>query len=204
MIGIVEYGAGNTGNVRRALKHLGYASTLCQSPENAEECDILILPGVGAFPPAMARLNGQGWTPFLREWAFFRRPLLGICLGMQLLCEASLENTETKGLGLIDGTVELLEGTRRLPHMGWNRINWLQEDHPLTRTCSEGTHLYFVHSYALRKSVDALAITEIDGHSFVSAVHRDGIVGLQFHPERSGLRGLSLLGGIMELMGAMK
>lgn len=198
MIGIIDYGAGNTGNVRRALDHLRRENRLCPTPDSASGCDLLILPGVGAFPPAMDRLTSSGWSPFLIEWASQGKPLLGICLGMQLLCESSLEDRPTRGLGLINGTVSLLEGTKRLPHMGWNSLAWMNAPERIQEACPDGTFLYFVHSYALMDSAHTAAVTEVDQVRFISVVRHGRVMGCQFHPERSGSRGLKLLSAILE------
>lgn len=198
MIGIIDYGAGNTGNVRRALNRLGRENTICETTTAAEQCDLLILPGVGAFPPAMEKLNTSGWNSFLQEWVAAGNPILGICLGMQLLCETSLEDSPTPGLGFIKGTVRLLEGTMRLPHMGWNQVMWQDVPGTLRDICPDGSNLYFVHSYALMDSPDAAAITTVDDVSFVSVVRRGKVLGCQFHPERSGPLGLKLLEGILD------
>lgn len=198
MIGIIDYGAGNTGNVRRALNRLGRSSVLCGTPAEAEKCDLLILPGVGAFPPAMDKLNASGWNSFLQQWVNGGKPLLGICLGMQLLCETSLEDRPTAGLGFIEGTVSLLEGTVRLPHMGWNQVMWKGIPEEISTACPDGSDLYFVHSYALMTSLDAAATTTVDNISFVSIVRRGKVLGCQFHPERSGPLGLKLLGEILD------
>lgn len=198
MIGIIDYGAGNTGNVRRALKRLGRECSLCRTPADARECILLILPGVGAFPPAMDRLRASGWVSFLQEWVAAGKSLLGICLGMQLLCETSLEDGSTPGLGFIRGSVRLLQDTLRLPHMGWNQIRWQEAPKNLKQACPDGSNVYFVHSYALTESPDAAASTTVDGVSFVSLVHRGNVLGCQFHPERSGPVGLKLLEGILD------
>lgn len=192
MIAVIDYGAGNVANVQTALDHLGRRNCLLSAPGDGE-ADLYLLPGVGAFPPAMARLKERGWADFLRLRALSGTPLLGICLGMQLLCRESLEDGKTEGLGLIDGTITPLEGTARLPHMGWNGLRW--RDEPLFPFRGD---LYFVHSYGLLQSDDALAYTDVDGLSFVSLVRRGAVAGCQFHPERSGLEGVAFLGRLLD------
>lgn len=193
MIIVIDYGAGNVGNVLGALKALGLEARVQSQPETMKRAALYLLPGVGAFSPAMKRLIKDGWEPFLRDWTLSGGALLGICLGMQLLCERSLEDGSTEGLGLLDGTVSLLQGTRRLPHVGWNSL----------RPCTASTlpldgDFYFVHSYGLAESADAVALTDVDGASFVSLALRRNVGGCQFHPERSGLKGVAFLGRLID------
>lgn len=198
MIGIVDYQVGNVGNVMRALRALGYKAEVIPFPDKVnDEVKGLILPGVGAFAPAMQNLKERGWADFLRSWDKENRPLLGICLGMQLLCEESRENGLHGGLGIIQGSVISLE-TRKLPHMGWNTISW-KEDIPLSdRFDSDGKYFYFVHSFALAGSEHAAATTKIEDREFVSIVRKKNVTGFQFHPERSGNQGLQLLGSTLK------
>lgn len=198
MIGIVDYQVGNVGNVMRALRTLGYNAEVIPFPEEVnDEVSGLILPGVGAFSPAMQNLKDRGWADFLRSWDKEDRPLLGICLGMQLLCEESRENGLHKGLGIIQGSVISLE-TRKLPHMGWNTIYWKDQVPLSERFNSEGKYFYFVHSFALAESENAAATTEIEDKTFVSIVRKKNVTGFQFHPERSGNQGLQLLGSTLK------
>lgn len=195
MIGIIDYGAGNLGNVLRALSYLRYEASLLESPSNlAGEVDLLVLPGVGAFPPARKELARRGWIPALREWGNSGKPLLGICLGMQLLYEASLEDGLTEGLGFFPGTVAPLAGLKKSPHMGWNRVSWLREVTGITNLFKGGLDAYFVHGYAAPVNEASLADTAIDGVRFSSVSLRNRIAGFQFHPERSGREGLRLFG----------
>ena len=190
--GIVDYGVGNVGNVLRALKRLGREGILLNNPtEIPKDVDFLLLPGVGAFAPAMRNLVQTGWNHGVRAWSEKGRPLLGICLGMQLLCQSSLEMGENEGLGLLDGTVVPLE-IRPLPHMGWNSLSKVRHEEDILSHFS-GEYFYFVHSYGLMHSSDEASRTEAGGLSFVSAVRRKNVMGLQFHPERSGSSGLQLL-----------
>ncbi|MFP4481355.1 MAG: imidazole glycerol phosphate synthase subunit HisH [Thermovirgaceae bacterium] len=197
MIGVVSYGAGNIGNILRALAFLGHEASLLRTPDDlSEACSLLVLPGVGAFPPAMAALKRTGWDLTLRHWAQWGKPLLGICLGMQLLCEASLEDGLHEGLGLVEGTVAGLEGASRLPHIGWNTISWINLPErfkriPRCRFC------YFVHSYALPPGPDTIGVSKTGSAVFSAAVARGSITGFQFHPERSGREGLFLLAHVI-------
>lgn len=203
MIGVVSYGAGNIGNILRALRFLGHETSLLRTPDDlSETCSLLVLPGVGAFPPAMAALKRTGWHLALRRWAESGRPVLGICLGMQLLCEASLEDGFHEGLGMIAGTVARLEGAPRLPHIGWNTVSWKNlpdrfKDLPQDR------FYYFVHSYALPPGPDTIGISETGTAVFSAAVARGSVAGFQFHPERSGPEGLLLLGAMIEILEAI-
>jgi len=203
MIGVVSYGAGNIGNVLRALAYLGRDAAPLSDPKDLlGSCSLLVLPGVGAFPPAATYLKSSGWGEALREWVKSGRPLLGICLGMQLLCEASLEDGRFEGLGLISGTVERLKGAPKLPHIGWNTVTWGQLPEGLQRL-SLGRFYYFVHSYALPVGPDTIGTTETGNARFSAAVAKDNVVGFQFHPERSGRTGLSLLSVTIDALEAL-
>lgn len=193
MITIVDYGAGNVGNVARALKHLGVDWQIASSPAGIlPSVKLLLLPGVGAFAPAAKKLEESGWKDAIIEWIENGRPLLGICLGMQLLCECSLEDGLTPGLGIIEGKVSKLE-VHPLPHMGWNDIRWLRPIPPLHEIAPDGSAFYFVHSFALPVGKDTAAETFVQNVAFSSIVVRENIIGFQFHPERSGPTGLRLL-----------
>jgi glutamine amidotransferase len=200
MIVIVDYGAGNVGNVARALRYLGLdwqiASTPANMPHNAE---LILRPGVGAFASAVKKLEESGWKDAIAEWAKGGRPLLGICLGMQLLCECSFEDGPALGLGLIKGKVSKLD-VRPLPHMGWNDIRWLRPISPLQEVAPDGSAFYFVHSFALPVGEDAAAETSVQNVTFSSIAARGNIIGFQFHPERSGPLGLRLLQTTIQLL----
>lgn len=192
--GVINYGAGNIGNVLRALSHIGIQHSVLGSPSDIGEDlpDVLILPGVGAFRPAMQRLDGAGWTSFIKKWAEEDRPLVGICLGMQLMCRASSEDGHTDGLGIFDADVVRLEGIKKIPHIGWNSVEWSG-----SLKGSISADLYFVHSYAVSASPDAVGITEVDGVRFCSALAKGRSIGFQFHPERSGPAGVAFFGDII-------
>ncbi len=203
MIGLIDYGAGNIGNVGRALKHLGRESVTLYTPD--DPCpgilEALLLPGVGSFPSAMASIDSRGWSSFISEWVRMDRPLVGICLGMQILCEGSTEGGWTEGLGVFQGVVEILSGTRKLPHVGWNTLEWVV---PPSGDKVPGTGLdffYFVHSYGLAPGRDSVATTTVDETCFTSVVKRDRTIGFQFHPERSGFQGLGLLSRTLKELG---
>jgi len=193
MIAIVDYQVGNTGNVRRAFSSLGEEARLLSSPEELSGAfSMTVLPGVGAFGPASAKLRASGWADRLAAWAAEGRALLGICLGMQLLCERGLEDGEHPGLGLIPGEIRLLEA-EKIPHMGWNTVEWTGKPPGFAPAVSSGDFFYFVHSYALFDSSFAAGHTSLGGTTFTSAVVRGRVAGFQFHPERSGRKGLALL-----------
>ncbi|MDO9509368.1 MAG: imidazole glycerol phosphate synthase subunit HisH [Thermovirgaceae bacterium] len=195
MIGIIDYGSGNVGNIRRALDFLKRESAVLECPpsERSSMPDALILPGVGAFGPAMSKIESSGWREALDLWIHEGRPIIGICLGMQLLCEASEEDSTIKGLGIFEGNALKLEGTKKLPHIGWNTVTWPGS--------SKSAYYYFVHSFALPICRDTLAVTSVDSCVFTSIALKDRVLGFQFHPERSGSTGLDLLGESMRKLG---
>ncbi len=199
MIGIIDYGMGNLYSVRKALERLNLDYIVSGKIEELCEVDGLILPGVGAFPDAMAILNESGLSAFLQDWAFARKPLLGICLGMQLLFEESDELKKTKGVCLLPGRIERFHGVGqdgqryKVPHMGWNKLNFTQNEHPLLTNVEEG-YVYFVHSYVV-KSDDSeilLATSHYDG-TVPAVVGRGYVMGTQFHPEKSSQVGMAIL-----------
>ena len=193
MIKVVNYGAGNMGNVLRALKALKLSAETAKTPPgNPDPKDILILPGVGAFPAAYANLKSSGWINYIERHHGEGGPILGICLGMQLLCEASFEDGYTKGLGLIPGEIVPLD-IRPKPHTGWNELCWLKKEDGFDVSPFEGPDMYFVHGYCLLDSPAAMATTTVQEVTFVSAVKLGNVMGFQFHPERSGRLGLRLL-----------
>ncbi|WP_281745560.1 imidazole glycerol phosphate synthase subunit HisH [Thermanaerovibrio acidaminovorans] len=185
MIGIVDYGAGNLENLRRALTRIGRDARVLRSPGEAEGLQLLFLPGVGSFGSAMGSLRASGWDRALIGWAEAQRGLIGICLGMQMMMEFSFEDGGHRGLGIFRGTVEPYRGGRRI-HMGWDRVEWPQGG-PGADT------FYFVHRYCARSCPSQAAICGSDGEQFVAAVREGSVMGFQFHPERSGPEGLELL-----------
>lgn len=192
MIAILDYGLGNLHSVSKALEALGHAYLVTTEPAEIRKAEGIILPGVGAFGDGMKGLAETGLDRLLKEEAFAGKPILGICLGMQLLFTSSDEHGYHQGLNLLPGHVRKLEVDDVIPHMGWN---WLQFKHPhrLYRGLEEG-HVYFVHSYY----VDAVNEDDVIGttnyHLTIPAiVARGNVVGMQFHPEKSGELGLQLL-----------
>lgn len=193
MIAIVDYGAGNIFSVKNALDYLGLDSKLTDAPEEIRVADEVILPGVGAFPSAMRMLEQKGLIPVLKEQAQ-KKPLLGICLGMQMLLEKSYEFEECEGLGLISGTVERIDAPDLIiPHMGWNKLE-MGIPCPLLDKLGDEPYVYFVHSYAAKCRNEQLAAW-VEYGGGVPAMVYDGkhVFGAQFHPEKSGETGLQIL-----------
>ena len=200
MIGIVDYGMGNLFSVSKALERLGAEYFISSEKEELLKADAMILPGVGAFRDAMARLQVET----VKEFAASGKPLLGICLGMQLLFEESEENGLTKGLGLLPGSVKRFPGkTYKVPHMGWNRLEFVNSS-PLLKNLEED-YVYFVHSYFVEAENSEVLIAKANYHENVSAiVGRDNIFGMQFHPEKSSKLGMALLNNFLQLVDERK
>jgi glutamine amidotransferase len=204
LVAVVDYGAGNLVSIDQALTTVGADVRLARDPEALVGVDAVIVPGVGAAAPAMARLERRGLTDPIRAWLAAGRPFLGICLGLQLLFEASDEDGAIT-LGVLPGRTRRLEDAPTLPHIGWNQVERTRE-HALFEGIDDGADFYFVHSYAgaLGNAVaerDELARTT-HGHPFTSAIARGPLLGVQFHPERSGPDGLRLLRNFVELVRA--
>ncbi|MCY0875911.1 MAG: imidazole glycerol phosphate synthase subunit HisH, partial [Firmicutes bacterium] len=185
MIAIVDYGVGNLYSVQKALLYIGYQSHITADPEQLLAADGIVLPGVGAFGDAMARLTEQRLVPVLHEVAACGKPLLGICLGMQLLFSGSDEHGPHEGLGMIAGRVKRMVGDYKIPHVGWNELAH-RRTHPILEGTSEGDYAYFVHSYYAVPEDDevVLATTDYD-QDLPAAVAQGSVIGLQFHPEKS-------------------
>jgi imidazole glycerol-phosphate synthase subunit HisH len=208
MIALVDYGISNLRSVQKAFEQLGTAVMLVDTPDRLAQADHLILPGVGAFPAGMQGLRERGLIEPIRQAACDGKPLIGICLGMQLLFEASDEMGETAGLGLLPGRVTKIKMHRagsipppalKIPHMGWNQLE-VTRDHPLVRGLVSGSYAYFVHSYAVYSDRrDILLATTDYGGPFAAIVAQGHVCGLQFHPEKSQAVGLALLRNFLEL-----
>ena len=191
MIAVVDYGAGNLFSVGNALDRLGLAYRVTVDPDALDAASGIILPGVGAFPDAMALLRRSGMAGAILRNAG-NKPLLGICLGMQMLFERGYEFKETAGLGLLPGEVRpLAPDGLKVPHVGWNRLD-LRQSHPLLAGLPDDPYVYFVHSYAVRTDRNILATAEYGG-PVAAAVGTGRVMGTQFHPEKSGRVGLRIL-----------
>lgn len=198
-IAIVDYGMGNRRSVEKALAHVGVRAVLSGHRGRLREADGLVLPGVGAFPRAMENLRRLGLDSLLREHVAAGRPVLGICLGMQLAFDGSQELGGAEGLGIIPGEVRALAAAPKLPHIGWSEVRWLRPS-PLTAGLPERGAFYHVHSFAAvpLEDDDVIGVAEY-GAPFASAVMRGSFHGVQFHPEKSSLAGLRLLGNFARL-----
>jgi glutamine amidotransferase len=194
-IAVVDYGMGNRRSVEKALEHVGARAAITRDHAELSRADGLVVPGVGAFPRAMQNLRELGMIELLRDRTAAGTPVLGICLGMQLLFERSEEIEPTPGLGLIEGEVTRLQsGGLRIPHIGWNEVTFLNAS-PLTKGLPEsGCAFYHVHSFTPRprSEADVVGTTEY-GERFATIVARDRVFGVQFHPEKSSGHGLKLL-----------
>ncbi|GAB2691304.1 imidazole glycerol phosphate synthase subunit HisH [Paenibacillus thermoaerophilus] len=201
MIAIIDYGMGNLHSVSQAVKKLGFEAVVTGDAKEIAAADGAILPGVGAFGDAMANLRQSGLDDAVRAFAAGGKPLLGICLGMQLLFDESEEHGWHRGLGLLPGRVVRFRGDYKVPHMGWNELELRQPEHPLFRGVSGG-HVYFVHSYHALPEVPSDLLATTDYHQPVTAiVGRGNVSGMQFHPEKSGETGMKLLRNFLELCG---
>lgn len=191
-IAVVDYDVGNLMSVSNALKYLGLSAKVTAQAEELERADAVILPGVGAFPDAADKLHRTGLTECIRRQSA-QKPILGICLGMQLLFEKGFEVRETEGLGFVPGTVERIETDLKLPHIGWNSLRFPNAS-PLFAGVEEGSYVYFVHSFCGRASDPRTVIAATDyGTDVTAAVQKGNVFGTQFHPEKSGEVGLQIL-----------
>jgi glutamine amidotransferase len=193
-VAIVDYGMGNLRSVTKACEQLGAAATVVDSAEAISGAERLIVPGVGAFGDAMHELNRLGLVEPIREFARSGRPMLGICLGLQVLFESSEEAPGVPGLRLLRGTVKRFSvDTLKVPHMGWNRLE-ARASSRLLRGIAPDPYVYFVHSYYVAPEDEAVIAATTDyGITFVSAVETGALFGVQFHPEKSQKTGLEIL-----------
>jgi glutamine amidotransferase len=203
MIAIIDYNMGNLASVQNAFAKLGSDTVVESNPENFLKYDKLILPGVGAFADAMDHLRERGMIEAIKAFAATGKPMLGICLGMQLLFESSEEFGLHKGLGLIKGDVKHFDTTKfeeklKVPHMGWNRM--FTKEHPLFKDLDDEHYLYFVHTYHVECADESDIIGETYyGYKFTSAVSHGNIMGIQPHPEKSHQNGLKILKNFINL-----
>jgi len=201
MIAVVDYGVGNLFSLMSSLHFLGLECIVTNKGEDLLKADRIILPGVGAFGDAMAKLKETGLADTVKEQAEIK-PLLGICLGMQLLFDKSYEFGEHEGLGLIKGIVAPLAGDidpgLKIPHMGWNRLEIVRDD-PIFKYFSSGGWVYYVHSYYAKNCSDAVLGVSEYGVEVTGLVRSGKVYGMQFHPEKSGNAGLRLLRAFSEI-----
>ncbi len=194
MIGIIDYGMGNLYSLSKALERLGHAYEFVSAADKLQSYEGVILPGVGAFGDAMQNIRDLSLDQAIREYADSGKPILGICLGMQLLFSQSEEHGTHRGLQLLDGDVVRFQGAYKIPHMGWNQLTLKQADHPLLKDVASGEYVYFVHSYHVRVKHGGDLLATTDYHQDVTAiVGRNNVFGMQFHPEKSGETGMRLL-----------
>jgi glutamine amidotransferase len=198
-IAVVDYGMGNRRSVQKALEHVGAEAAITHDGEQLQAADGLVVPGVGAFPQAMRNLRELGLDALIRQAAEQEKPLLGICLGMQLLFERSVELEPTAGLGLLAGEVTPLQaGGLRVPHIGWNEVTFERPSALTANLPRDGRPFYHVHSLAPRpRDPGDVVGTTTYGERFATVVERGDVFGVQFHPEKSSADGLALLGSFV-------
>lgn len=200
MIKIIDYGVGNLRSVQKAFEYLGYEAEITSDPDEAVEGSGIIIPGVGAFPDAMDNLKKRNMDKALQETVRLNKPVLGICLGMQLLFEKGYEVRECQGLGFIEGSIKRLESGVKIPHMGWNSLN-INRECQLLKGVGEGSYVYFVHSfYAEVKDENNLNASTFYGTNLPAIVSSNNVFGIQFHPEKSGDVGMLILKNFGELI----
>ena len=197
MIAIVDYGVGNVRSVERALLHVGAEARLTADPDELEHARGMVLPGVGAFAPALEKLSDSGLGRRIVELAGKGKPVLGVCLGYQLLFEESTEHGRHQGLGLLPGRVVEVKGSDRLPVIGWCRLV-LSDESPLWQGVDDRSYFYFVHSYTPDAPRHAIASSE---HSPAAAAAKRNVMGTQFHPEKSGPDGLRVYANFVAVCG---
>lgn len=193
-IAILNYGMGNLRSVEKALEHVGITATITSDADEIRACDGVILPGVGAFPKAMERIRELSLDELVAERRDAGTPILGICLGLQLLFDSSTELGGAEGLGLLSGEVSELDADGlKVPHIGWSPVRWERGGSRLTEGIESETPFYFVHSFAPRPAPGELLGSAAYGGRFACATERDNVFGVQFHPEKSSAAGLRLL-----------
>jgi glutamine amidotransferase len=205
-VAVIDYGVGNLYSLSSSLKYLGIDSVVTREPEVIKKAGKIILPGVGAFGDAMEKLRSTGLIPIIYDEIDRGTPLMGICLGMQMLLKKSYEYGEHEGLGLINGSVRPMAPdlkdmglSYKVPHMGWNALEIAKPDCPVLKYTGDGEHMYFVHSYYGCDCQDSTAAWADYGVKVPAVVFRENVFGCQFHPEKSGRAGLDILKAFSEL-----
>lgn len=188
---VIDYDLGNLPSVTKALERIGVVNAIVDSPDGLNGFDVVVLPGVGHFGTGARNLRNRGFDAALKEWASAGKPLLGICVGLQLFMESSDEDPDEKGLGILPGRVRRLDAPK-VPHMGWNTVDVADRARVLSAIEPEDM-AYFVHSYYVEPREDTVAATTTYTETFCSGVEMDNVVGVQFHPEKSGGVGRRLL-----------
>ena len=203
MIAIVDYGVGNLFSLKSSLAEIGADAVVTADAEVLRAADKIILPGVGAFGDAADKLRATGLDKVVIEEAHAGKPLMGICLGMQLLLEKGYEYGEHDGLGLIPGNIrpisDVIPSDYKIPHIGWNALSFKGEKHPIFKYLKDGDHVYFVHSFYAADCSDYVIATSEYGAPLTAAVAYGNVCGCQFHPEKSGRVGLNILKAFCEL-----
>ncbi len=200
MIALIDYGVGNIRNVYRAMTEIGLEVEITREPAVVNEARAIILPGVGAYRDAMDNLQNTGLIPTLEDNIKKGKPLLGICLGMQLLFESSTEGGDYEGLGWLKGRIVRFKPGLKIPHMGWNRLDIVRPD-PITANLGEDPTVYFVHSYYLETEEPEMILATAEyGIAVPALIRKDNLIGMQFHPEKSGSAGLRLLQNFKEMI----
>ena len=197
MIAIIDYGVGNLFSLSGSLAHLGIASTVTRDPAIIDAAERVILPGVGAFGDAMKQLNEHALVPVLDRQVKSGKPLLGICLGMQVLFAHGYEYGEHEGLGYLKGSIHPLApdipSAMKVPHIGWNSLRFIKPDDPLLTNTREGDYVYYVHSFYAKGCEESIVAGSEYGTFIPGVVHTRNVYGTQFHPEKSGSAGLGML-----------
>ena len=203
MIAIADYGIGNLGSVTKGFRRAGAEVVLTGDAATLRRADALVLPGDGAFGATMAEVERRGLVPVLRDAVEAGKPLLGICIGMQLLFEESDEHGRHRGLGFLAGRVRRFEGELPVPHMGWNRLR-ARRAHPILDGVPHGAHVYFVHSYYCDAPEDVVIATSDYGRDFAAIVGKGNVLGVQFHPEKSQEVGLRMVASFVGIVASRR
>jgi len=203
MVAIVDYGVGNLFSLKSSFDFIGVKAIVTSNPKDIEGADQIILPGVGAFEDAAKKIRDTKLDTLIKEEAALGKPIMGICLGMQMLFEKSYEYGEHQGLSLINGEIvpigDVVTSDLKIPHIGWNALNFSNKDSQLFKYIKDGDFVYFVHSYFAANCDEAVIATAEYGKPLTAAVENKNVFGCQFHPEKSGEVGLKILKAFCEL-----